>query len=66
LDAEKTKLPFDPPPPPPPPPKMKEPPPPPPKVRMARERVGEVSLAEKLEPGDVDLGKASAGGSVSL
>ena len=66
LDAQKTKLPFDPLPPPPPPPKIKEPPPPPPKVRMARERVGEIPLAEKLEPGDVDLGKASGGGSALL
>ncbi len=61
MDAEKTKLPFDPLPPPP-PPKKKAVPPPPPVIRMARERVGGVALAERLEPGDVDFGKVSGGG----
>jgi hypothetical protein len=58
LDAEKTKLPFDPVPlPPPPPQKATKPAQPTASVRMARQRTGGVPLAEGLEPSDVDLGK---------
>lgn len=57
LDAEKTKLPFDPVPQPQPPKAKAPPPPPPPGIRMAKERRGAMPLAEKLDPGDVDFGK---------
>ncbi len=59
LDAGKTKLPFDPAPPPKAPKAEEPPPPPPPAMRMAKERIGPVPLAERLHPGDVDFGKVS-------
>ncbi len=60
LDADKTRLPYDPAPRRE-PAKVKEPPPPPPAaiIRMAKERREAMPLAERLDPGDVDFGKVS-------